>query len=269
MPNTAKSNGDSLRTLDRAFSLMEALVELDHASLATLASATGLHKSTAHRFLATMIHHGWAAVDSSTEGYHLGPQFLALCARALAGSDLRGVAAPYLEELRDLTEESANLGAYQEGHIVCLASVPSRHSLRMSFEPGHQSPFHATAIGKAIAAHWSPEKLNHVLERSAPLKRYTPTTVSDPERLRPHLQRIREQGYSVDDMELTDQVRCVAAPVFGPDGHVVGAVSVSGPAFRMTLDRLPEVASAVMQATQAISARLGYRRNNAEEAVKP
>lgn len=268
MPNTAKQNGDSLRTLARAFSLMEALVGLDRASLATLVAETGLHKSTAHRFLATMIQHGWVAADAMTDGYHPGPQFLALCARALSGSDLRSVAAPYLEELRDLTGESANLGAYQDGHIVCLASVASRQSLRMSFEPGHQSPVHATGIGKAIAAFWSPEQFETVLVSSAPLKRYTPTTISDPDRLRSHLQRVREQGYSVDDMELSDQVRCVAAPVFGPDGQVVGAVSVSGPAFRMTLDRLPEVAAAVKQATQAISARLGFRLSNPEEAVK-
>jgi DNA-binding IclR family transcriptional regulator len=252
---------DTLRTVSRLFRLMEVLVEQDNASLAELALLSGLHKTTTYRFLTTLSHHGWVTPDAA--GYALGPQFLALCSRALSRYDLRSVAQPFLERLRDETEESANLGVLQDGRVTSLSSADSKHPLRMSFEPGRQSPFHATGLGKAMAAFLPDRDLDELIARE-PLQRHTPTTITDPQKLREHLRRVRQHGYAMDDMELTDQVRCVAAPIFDARGALAGAISVSGPAFRMTLDRLAELSGQVCRAARAVSARLGYQANGQE-----
>lgn len=253
---------DSLRTVTRLFRLMEALVEEESPSLAELAALTGLHKTTTYRFLTTLVQHGW--VTATQEGYTLGPQFLSLCSRALARYDLQSLAAPFLEKLRDETGESANLGVLQDGLVTSVAAVESREPLRMSFEPGRQSPFYAMGLGKAMAAFLTDEELTHLID-STTFKRYTPTTIADPQRLREHLRRVRQHGFAMDDMELTDQVRCVAAPIFDARGRPVAAVSVSGPAFRVTLDRLQELSAQVTRCARAISARLGYQPGHLEE----
>lgn len=245
---------------------MEALVDQESVSLAALSELSGLHKTTTYRFLNTLAQHGW--VNGSHSGYSVGPQFLALCNRALARYDLPTLAQPFLQELRDATEESTNLAVLQNGMVTSLTAVESRHPLRMSFDTGRKIPVHATGLGKAILA-FLPEAEQERLIGTAPLHRFTPTTISDPEKLREHLRRVRKVGYAMDDMELNDQVRCVAAPIFDARGAVAGAVSVSGPAFRMTLDRLQELSEQVLRCAAAISARLGYRQADWAEEVAP
>lgn len=163
---------------------------------------------------------------------------------------------PFLEELRDATEESTTLAILQDGMVSSLTSVDSRHPLRMSIETGRKSPIHATGIGKAIVA-FLPESEQDRLIGTAPLQRFTPTTISDPQQLRVHLRRVRQLGYAMD--ELSEQLRCVAAPIFDAHGKVAAAISVSGPVFRMTLDRLQEFSFQVTRCAAAISVRLGHR----------
>lgn len=264
MEQEGKAISESFRTLERLFRLMNALADSDSVSLAHLSTVTGLHKSTTHRFLATLLQYGWVGPSPQADGYGLGPTFLSLCERALARFDLRSFAHEYLQELRDTTGESANLGVLQDGKVVCVDSVSSREPLRISFEAGSKSPMHATGLGKAIAAWLPDQQLESLLERS-PMQRYTPTTVVDPERFKSQLGHIRQVGYALDDMELTDQVRCIAAPVFSARGRVVGAISVSGPAFRVTLDRLELLSQLITRAAGTISTRLGYLATSDKE----
>lgn len=243
---------------------MEALADSDSISLAQLSALTALHKSTTHRFLATLVQHGWVVANPQVEGYSLGPAFLSLCERAMSRFDLRSYAHEHLTRLRDITGESANLGVLRKGEVVCIDSVTSREPLRINFEVDSVSPLHATGLGKAMAA-WLPnEELESLLARMG-MKRFTPTTLTSPERLRAQLCHVRQVGYAVDDMELTDQVRCVAAPIFSSRGQAVAAISISGPSFRVTLDRLDDLAKLVIQAAGEISARLGYETDTEKE----
>lgn len=257
MAKPAREISESFRTLERLFRLMDTLASSDSISLAQLSALTGLHKSTTHRFLATLVQHGWVASNQQAEGYSLGPSFLSLCERAMSRFDLRSYAHQHLVRLRDNTGESANLGVLQDGEVLCVDSASSREPLRMSFEIGSKAPVHATGLGKAIAAWLPDEQLQPLLERIT-MEQFTPTTVTEPQRLKVQLHRVRQVGYALDDMELTNQVRCVAAPIFSSRGRVVGAISVSGPAFRVTLDRLDELSKLVTEAAREISASLGY-----------
>jgi IclR family acetate operon transcriptional repressor len=117
-------------------------------------------------------------------------------------------------------------------------------------------PAHSTGIGKAILAHLRPDELGHALPEK--LEQRTPATITDRERLVRHLADIRRRGYSTDNVENEDGIRCVGAPVFDHSGRVCAGVSVAGPATRVTVDRFLELGGLVREAATAVSRRIGY-----------
>jgi DNA-binding IclR family transcriptional regulator len=117
-------------------------------------------------------------------------------------------------------------------------------------------------MGKAILAHLSAGDLQALLSRITPLRPYTRNTITSLETLTHELERIRQHGYAIDDREVDDGTRCVAAPVFDSTGRVIAAMSIAGPAYRLTLDHLHQLSKEVIRVTQALSHQLGYVRNN-------
>lgn len=246
------------RTIARASTILRALRSdgsARGARLTEIAQQCGLEKSTTHRLLAALAAEGLVEQDQETERYRLGIALLELGMAVYRRLDVRHEALPILRSLADRAEETVHLGVARGGQVVYLEKVESPHAFQMRSRVGERMPLYSTGIGKAILAYTTVAELDAVL--AGGLARRTPNTITDPVELRHELERIRLRGYSTDMEENEDGVRCVGAPVFDHRLNVAGAISIAGPAFRFTEQRMAELAGYVVAAAEEVSRRLG------------
>ena len=222
-----------VQAVARAFALLEELAAQEEAGLADLARRVGLHPSTTHRLLASLIDCGYADQSRVTGRYRLSRKVLHLAtgSRAL-DAQLRTVARPHLEAIRTAVDETTNLVALEAMFAVYLEQAESRRAVRLFAEPGRRVPAHASGAGKAMLAFQDPTVLERMYA-AGPWERLTAGTITTPVALREELQRVRARGYAVDDEEYEEGVSCVGAPVFDAGGHVCAAISVSAPSARL------------------------------------
>ena len=246
-----------IAVLGKAFKLLDLLEGHQPLSLTELSERAGLDKATAYRILTNLESRGYVERGDFGE-YRLGFRLMQLGMRVADGLHLRKVAQPLMESLQAEFDETVNLAVPGKGGVVYIEILQSPHGLRMTAAAGAQDDFHSTAIGKAILAFWPTRTREKFLAR-ATLPAKTPNTIVNVDFLRSELRRVRERGYAVDNEENEVGARCVGAPVFDRTGGVVGAISVSGPASRLTPARIAHVARSLLGASQHISTRMGHQ----------
>lgn len=241
-----------VQSVDRALDLLEALAAAGSpVGVGEVAGLTGLPQGTAHRLLRSLQGRGYVRHDP-TRKYSLGAAALRLgdaAQRAIAHS-----ARPYLARLVEATGETANLSVLEGDDVVYVAQVPSPHSLRMFAEVGRHVHPHSTASGKVLLA-GLPRERRQALVRRLPMPPMTDTTITDEPRLLAELDRTRERGWGVDEGEHERGVRCVAVPV-GDQGHVVAALSLSGPAERFAGAAKPGLTRQMAEVASAFAAEV-------------
>ena len=227
-------------------------------SLGEIAEKLDLHKSTAHRLIMVMERHNLIERNSVTGRYRLGLKLFELGTRAVARLDLRERARPVLERLVLETSETVHLCILDDTEVVYLDKVEPARSVRMASRVGTRNPAYCTAVGKAILA-YLPEAQVEAIVRKHGLKAVTANTITSFLDLKSELAKIREQGYSVDNEEIEEGLRCVSSVVRDFSGGPVAAISVSAPAFRLTQEKVKSVSLPVVAAAHAISAELGFK----------
>jgi DNA-binding IclR family transcriptional regulator len=246
-----------VQSVDRTLDVMEALASRRGATgISEVASIVGLHVSTVHRLLATLVDRGYVRQDPDTSKYHLGSRVFTLASAADLHLDLRLVARPYLERMMRLSGETANLVTSSDTEVVYLDQVASMHLVKMFAAPGSRAPMYCTGTGKAMLAFKNPSTIEAVL--SAPMKRYTTHTLVTRAGVERELAIIREQGYSIDNEEMEEGVRCIAVPVFDRRHECIGAMSVSGPTTRMSTERVAKLAPTMLGIADELSRQLGF-----------
>jgi DNA-binding IclR family transcriptional regulator len=228
-------------------------------SLSALMERTGLPRATAFRLLATLEQCGYVVKDGVD--YSLGFKLFVLGNVVAEGLDLRRVAHPHLEALRDTTGETVQLAILEDWQIVHLDRAVSNQSVAyMVSQVGTILPAYCTALGKALLA-FQGEDMVDAWASTQELRRLTATTITTADRLLEELRQIRRRGYSIDNEEREVGVRCVGAPVFDREGTAIAAISLGAPT-----ERLPrniegsQVAMQVVATGLAISRELGYVR---------
>ena len=246
-----------VQALDRAFAVLDLLGESETPlGLAQVALSLQLHKSTAHRFLMVLERH--RMVERTTTGkFRLGLRLFDFGNRAIEQYDLRDRAQPHLRRLVTETEETAHLCILEGAHIIYIDKIEPSRSVRMITRIGATNPVHCTSVGKAILAFLPEDRVADVLRRTR-FERFTHRTVATPEALRVELEKTRRRGYAVDDEELEEGLRCIAVPVLDAQRQPVAAVSVSGPSFRVTAQKLPAIANHLLQCVRGISVDMGF-----------
>ncbi|MGH7729562.1 MAG: IclR family transcriptional regulator [Vulcanimicrobiaceae bacterium] len=254
---TTRSGRPKVQSLDRTLDVLEALASQRGATgISVLAQLVGLHVSTVHRLLATLVDRGYVRQDPESSRYHLGARIFTLATAADLHLDVRLVARPYLERLMRVSGESANLGALADGEVVYLDQVAGLHLVKLFAQPGTRVPLYCTGMGKAMLAFGPPETVARVT--TGKLERKTPRTLVAPAALASELDLVRRRGFAIDDEEMEEGVRCLALPIFGRDGSCIAAVSVSGPVTRMTSERIERMAPAARSIADELSRQLGY-----------
>jgi IclR family acetate operon transcriptional repressor len=225
--------------------------------VSAIARTLGLSKTVVHRTLTSLAERGLVSNDQRTREYHLGPTAAALGARALRDSELRGAALAVMRDLQKVTGETVTVSARVPHGRVYLDQVASTEEIKMTVEVGRRFPLHAGSSSTCILAFMGPEEIEALL--SEELIRLTPRTITDAAALRLRLSDVRRDGLAHSDGERQAGASSVAAPVFGVDGEVVGAVSICGPAARFDAAARMSDVPLLRVAADTISRRLGWR----------
>ena len=247
-----------VQVLERAFDILDALAEDGPCRrLNELSQAVDLHKSTTHRLLCALERRRYVERAPSGGEYSLGLRLFELGTRAVSRLGSVDLARPFLERLAVASGETAHMGIPRQGEVISLVSAESRHTLHTPSTVGRGTPLYCTSQGKAILA-YSPDVAVRELARSKGLIALTPKTITSLQRLKQELKRIHAQGYAVDDEEFEPGLRCIGAPVRDHTNQVVAAVSIAGPVFRVSRQRLPELSKLVKRTAADLSRALGY-----------
>jgi DNA-binding IclR family transcriptional regulator len=250
---TAVTSPTGTQAVDRAAQLLvEVARHRDPVTFAELTAASGLAKSTTSRLLTALERNGLVRRDVAGR-FSPGEVFVSYAWRGGAEADLVSMAQPVLAALGEETGETVNLGVPRDGGLVeQIAQVDSRYLIGGTNWVGLTVPLHCAALGKVLLAFGAAELPKGRLEQR------TERTIVSRAVLAAELAAVRERGYAVTVEELEPGLVAVAAPVFAPGGTAAGALSVSGPAARLTGAVLPAAAASCMAAARSLSALLGY-----------
>ncbi|AHH93715.1 IclR family transcriptional regulator [Kutzneria albida] len=235
--------------VEKALVVLEALAE--HSRITELARVTGLPKSTVHRLLRTLIEQGFAVATGESD-YRIGPKVLVLAGNVLQPADSVERARPVLTRLQASTGCAVHFAMLLGEELVYVDKVESGKPYRMTSRIGGTLPLHSTAIGKSVLSTRDTSTVDTT--------RWTQYTITDPDRLRAQLARVRSCGFAVDDQENELGVRCVGAAVRNHNGMVIGGISVSTLALEHTVAELIALGPHVVRAANDISAALGHQR---------
>ncbi|MFJ4859804.1 IclR family transcriptional regulator [Streptomyces sp. NPDC088748] len=238
------------QSVERALRILPVLAG-GPAGLGAVAEALGVHKSTALRLLRTLNEHGLVYRQSDGR-YRLGAQLFALAAEAIENLDVRDIAHPHLMELNRATGHTVHLALHQDDEVVYIDKVDSRYPVRMYSRIGRPVPLTVAAVAKLLLADL-PDAERRALADRIEYPRYTARSTPDAAAFLRELDLVREQGWATDLGGHEESINCLGAPVHGPDGRVVAALSVSAPGVVLAAEGLLELLPQVLRTADAIS----------------
>ncbi len=252
-----RESGTLIQSVQRAVALLKVFdngpAEL---GVSELSRKTRLHKSTASRLLATMEREGLLERVPGTEKYRLGFMLLRLAGQVTHFGDVRTAARPILIELAESLRETVILAVRDGDEVMNVEQFSGPHLVRDANWVGRRTTLTCVANGKALLAFQPAAEIERILAR--PLPRITDRTITDPQRMRTELALVRERGYALAISEIEEGLHAVAAPVRDASGAVIAAISISGPAYRVSLDRLADYGRLTVGAAAKVASRLGY-----------
>jgi DNA-binding IclR family transcriptional regulator len=263
-----EQGSSGVQSLERAIAILKSFsVTRPERGVGELSRELGLHKSTVSRLMATLERGGLLNRDPHTQRYRLGVDILVLAAQVVGFLNVQDVARPFLKALSLEVHESVNLvvmdvpspGSGRSAQVVNLEQfVPPARQVKDIGRVGRRMSSHATAAGKVLLASLSPDLLAEALPTD--LRPFTGATITDRGRFLEELVRVRRQGYGLAREELEEGLNAAAAPIHDHNGQVVAAVSVAGPAYRVTPDILPYLCERLVQVAGEISQLLGFQK---------
>ncbi|HZR31448.1 MAG TPA: IclR family transcriptional regulator [Terriglobales bacterium] len=257
-PSVQPKRTYNITALQRGLRLLNLFAKSDQGLTASQVSKlSGLPVSTVHRFLVNLDGTGFLNCDG-TGHYHLGIACFSIGQAALGQLDIRRLSLPFLRELNQQTRETVHLTVRHGLSAVYVEKLDSMEPLRIYSRIGAAVPLYCTAVGKILLAYMPENERNDILQQSQ-LKRLTPNTIGSIQELQTHLQRVRKNGYACDLEENEPHIRCIAAPVWDHTGGVNASLSITGPAVRMPVARLRQLAPLIQDAGLKISRELGYQ----------
>lgn len=254
-----------LTTLDKSLQIIDLLSKNPQGlSLLEMSNMIGFPRSTIHHMLSTFLPYDYVSQDTETKKYSLGFKFLSVGRVILDNLDIREIARKYLFELHDECRErhgecevAIHLAILRNGKVIYVDKIDTQGGLSLATYIGYRTDPHAAAGGKVLLSELSRKEILNIY-RGTPLKPYGKNTITDMDKLFNELEKIRKQGYAIDNEEYYKGVRCVAAPIKA-GGKIVAALSVTGSIFTMTMERIRnELKQLVMAKAQKISSELQW-----------
>ena len=250
-----------IQSISHALDLLEQFHdEVDELGVTELSKRLKLHKNNVFRLLATLESRGYIEQNKVTENYRLGLKTLELGQTFVKQMGLLRQSRPVLESVVRECNETSYVAILKDFHIIYLDVVETDLTVRVVPRVGSRLPAYCTAAGKVQIAYMSEEDLELYLPTKE-LKPLTPNTITDRDLLKKQLRQVVESGYAIDDEELDIGVRCVSAPIRDYTRRIIGAVSISGPSMRLSMERIDkELIPLVKRAAEEISTKLGFHK---------
>ncbi|MHC4252686.1 MAG: IclR family transcriptional regulator [Planctomycetota bacterium] len=260
----AKANGNGSKyhvpNLDRALSILE-LLSRHPAGLikGALARELAISPNTVYRITTTLLDRGYLESCQRTRRLRLSNKMMDLRLACVLDRSIVDTSWDVMCELRDVTTETVHLEALLDGEGVVLEEAEGLHSLRFTVDLGTRFELHAAAPGKVFLAFMGERERARLLSRLK-FTRYNRRTITSRAKLAKELDLVRKRGYTLDRAEVVDGIHCVSAPIFGADGSVAAAITVTGPVSRLPEKMFARTGRHVMEHARRISKRLGYVR---------
>ena len=256
----------SVPALEKSISILELLSNngMDY-TVTSIHQTLDIPKATTFMILQVMESHG-LVTKSDNGNYALGPKVYSWGMCYMTKMELKKLAQPYMNQLSKETGFTVHLGRLMENRVLFIGKVEQPSFIKFNTFIGMQNDIHCCALGKSIAAYLDPSEVDRIIETIG-LGKYTINTITDYNRLKGVLARIRETGYAIEDEEGEIGVRCIGSPIFDLDGKVVGAVSITALKSELTTDMFPFLGSKVNQTAQNISQALGFHLDEAEQPL--
>lgn len=246
-----------MQALTRGLMVLELVAEAERAMRFTqVLEATGLPKGTLHRILQTLIDARFLRLDPRDQSYRLGARPFELAHRVWDQFDLRGASEPELLRLRDQTGETIRLGILDAGEVLYIDQRDQPRALRIANGVGARAALHASALGKAIAAHLSPGEQQDLM-RQDKLRAFTDRTIVSAQDLERQLNLIKARGYAVSVQEQHEDISAVAAPILDHRARPFGAIGIVAPSSRLNEEALNSLGRDVIEAARRISGNIG------------
>lgn len=244
--------------VERALAMLERVADASNGlSNSELARALDIPKSSASYILRTLERRGYLSRDRESGRYRLGLRILSLSRGVMSHLDIRQIALPHLKAVVEKTHLTCHLAILDAGEAVYVEKVDAPGFIKMDTWVGRRMKVHSTSVGKSLVA-WLPEdEVLAILERHG-MERRTPKTIVTARRYVSELQRVRDNGFAVDDEENNPGARCVGVPIFDAPNHVAAALGLSGTSSQVTRDNVSKLAEILRDAARRISRQLGY-----------
>ena len=249
----------TVQSLERSLDILLVFThEQPEIGIVEICKKVELSKGTVFRLVYTLLVRGFLSQNKQNGKYSLGPKAFEVGSVALSQMEIRKVAYNHLEELRNTSGETVHLVIQDNAEVLYIDKYESSRSIRMSSFIGQRMPMYCTAVGKVLLANLSDNEVESIC-RMKGMNKFTPNTITNLERLKNDLGKIREQGYGLDDEENESGLRCIAAPIRNPRGQVIAAISISAPIMRMSDEQVTLTSEILRQTADKISFEMGYR----------
>jgi IclR family KDG regulon transcriptional repressor len=243
---------DSIRAVDRALNVLLCFSrDTPELTMTQIAENVELNKSTVHRLLATLERKRFIERNPNTGSYKLGIRMLQMAYLTMEANDLRKLASPFMNRLCEQHGENVNLAVLDENDVLYLDVIESPKRVKLAASVGQRLPAFSTASGKAILAYLPVEGVRHILSLGMP--QHTEYTITSPEALFEDLNLIKQQGYAISTQEYEEGINAIAAPLFDSRGNPIGSISVAGPTYRLSREKMIEISSSILEVAREIS----------------
>lgn len=255
----AKSRTGQVQSLTRALSVLNIISEnTPGMTLTGISRSLGLAPSTTHRLLTTLQEERYVQYDRDSSRWQIGMQAFVTGNGFLSSRDLVSVARPFMRRMMEESGETVNLAISEGDDVIYMAQVESREMMRVYSKPGNRVPLHCSGVGKAFMMLIDENGIDRIVSLKG-LPKLTDKTISSLDDLKRELKISRGKGYALDDEEHAVGLRCVASVIFDEYAEPFAAVSISGPAARISAQRLQELGKTTKHFASEITAALGGR----------
>jgi len=243
---------ESIRAVERALDVLECFsTQTPELNMTQISERVGMHKSTVHRLLATLEKRRFVERDFATGLYRPGIRFLQLAYLTQENNDIRRLALPFMQRLCAQYLENVNLAELDGTDVVYIEITEGSQRIKLAASIGLRLPVYCTASGKAIIAFLPTEEIEKIL--AVEIVAHTKCTLTSRDEILKNLQQVRKVGFAMDLGELEEGINAVAAPILDKDGRPVASVSVAGPAYRLTTEKMMEIGPVVRKTAEDIS----------------
>lgn len=249
----------NIKAVERSFEILNLFAQIDDPiTVQTICAHLNINANMAFRLLSTMVQTGYLQKDENSGVYSISLKFLTLSRKALMSMEIRRVVMPFLEMLRvKYPNANLNLAVLYQGEVIVIDRIDSMNLPRTYFTPGKTLPFHATGLGKVLSCELPEAELDAMIEKKG-LKAFTPNTITDPDRLKKELEKVRNEHFARDRAEFIPNDNCNAFPLRNASGKIIAAISLSAFESYMSIEEIETTIPVLAETARNISFYLGY-----------